>query len=66
LHPVSGNAPGGDIVSGDLLNAPQVWEFVATPSVNGFVLTLEYNRESGRIRPTGRITLRSVTMDREP
>jgi len=66
LHPVSGNAPGGDIVSADLLNAPQVWEFVATPSVNGFVLTLEYNRESGRVRPTGRITLRSVTMDREP
>jgi hypothetical protein len=65
LHAANGDA-GSDIVSGDLLNKPQVWEFVATPNVNGFVLTLEYNRPSGQVRPTGRITLRSVTMDREP
>jgi len=65
LHAANGDV-GGDIVSGDLLNKPQVWEFVATPNVNGFVLTLEYNRPSGQVRPTGRITLRSVTMDREP
>jgi hypothetical protein len=54
-----------DIASGDLLNTPQVWEFVAPPNVDGFVLTLEYRRAFAHTRPTGKITLRSVSMERE-
>jgi hypothetical protein len=54
-----------DLVSGDILAAQQTWEFVATPNVGGFALTLESNRASGQVRPEGHITIRSVTMDRE-
>jgi hypothetical protein len=64
LRPANGSA-GSDMASGDLLNPTQSWEFVATPNVGGFVLTLEYNRPLGRTRPTGHITIRSVSMDRE-
>jgi hypothetical protein len=60
-------ATNGDagIESGDLLNAPQTWEFVAPPNVNGFFLTLEFNRALGHVRPTGHLTLRSVAMNRQ-
>jgi tetratricopeptide (TPR) repeat protein len=53
------------IESGDLLNAPQVWEFVAPPNVSGFLLTLEFNRALGHVRPTGHLTLRSVSIIRQ-
>jgi hypothetical protein len=53
------------VESSDILNAPQQWEFVAPPNVNGFLLTLEYNRALGHVRPTGHITLRSVSMNRQ-
>ena len=64
LRPSNGSA-GPELVSSDLLGAKQTWEFLATPNVGGFVLTLESNRPSGQVRPAGHITLRSVTMDRE-
>ena len=64
LHPANGDEIT-DVVSGDILNAPQTWEVVAPPGVSGFVLTLEFNRALGRTRPTGRITLRKVSMNRE-
>jgi hypothetical protein len=54
-----------DLVSGDLLGGKQSWEFVATPNVGGFMLTLESNRASGQVRPEGHVTIRSVSMDRE-
>jgi hypothetical protein len=53
------------IESGDLLNALQTWEFVAPPNVSGFLLTLEFNRALGHVRPTGHLTLRSVSMNRQ-
>jgi tetratricopeptide (TPR) repeat protein len=53
------------IESGDLLNAPQAWEFVAPPDVSGFLLTLEFNRALGHVRPTGHLTLRAVSMSRQ-
>jgi tetratricopeptide (TPR) repeat protein len=53
------------IESGDLLNAPQAWEFVAPPNVSGFLLTLEFNRALGHVRPTGHLTLRAVSMSRQ-
>jgi len=53
------------IESGDLLNAPQAWQFVAPPNVNGFLLTLEFNRALGHVRPTGHLTLRFVSMTRQ-
>ncbi len=56
---------GVDLVSTDLLNKPQSWEFVAPPNINGFLLTLEFNRALGHVRPTGHITLRSVAMERQ-
>jgi tetratricopeptide (TPR) repeat protein len=62
-------ATGGtanDVVSPDLLGSDQSWEFVATPNVGGFMLTLESNRPSGQVRPEGHITIRSVGMVREP
>jgi tetratricopeptide (TPR) repeat protein len=60
-------ATSGDIgiESGDLLNAPQAWEFVAPPKVNGFLLTLEFNRALGHVRPSGHLTLRFVSMNRQ-
>ncbi len=64
LHPANASIPG-DLTSGDLLANPQSWEFVATPAVGALVLTLEYNRPTGQVRPTGAITLRSVSMARE-
>jgi len=65
LRPASGNADA-EVASGDLLASSQAWEFVAPPNVGGFVLTLESHRPSGKVRPAGHITLRSVSMDREP
>jgi hypothetical protein len=56
---------GASIESGDLLNAPQAWEFVAPPNVSGFLLTLEFNRALGHVRPTGQLSLRSVSMNRQ-
>ena len=53
------------IESGDLLNAPQSWEFVAPPNAGGFLLALEFNRVLGHVRPTGHLTLRSVSMNRQ-
>jgi len=64
LRPANGDA-AIDATSSDLLNSPQTWEFVAPPNVSGFVLTLEYNRALGHVRPTGHATLRSVTMNRQ-
>jgi hypothetical protein len=64
LRPATGEG-GIDLASGDLLNAPQTWEFVAPPNVKGFLLTLEYNRPLGHVRPLGHITLRAVSMDRQ-
>jgi hypothetical protein len=60
-------ATNGDanIESGDLLNAPKTWEFVAPPNVSGFLLTLEFNRALGHVRPTGHLTLRYVAMNRQ-
>ncbi len=65
LRPANGSATT-DLFSGDLLDKEQSWEFIAPPNVGGLVLTLESNRPSGKVRPEGHITLRSVSMDREP
>jgi hypothetical protein len=64
LHPANGDT-SADLASGDLLNPLQSWEVVPTPNVNGFILTLEYNRPLGHTRPAGQITLRKVSMSRE-
>jgi hypothetical protein len=62
LRPTEGDS---SIVSGDLLAAPQAWEFIAPPDSNGFLLTLEYNRALGHVRPSGQLTLRGVSMNRQ-
>jgi tetratricopeptide (TPR) repeat protein len=54
-----------DITSIDLLRAPQAWEFVAPPKVTGFMLTLEYDRALGHVRPAGHTLLRSVSLNRQ-
>ncbi len=59
------SSAAADLVSGDLLAPQQSWEFVATPNVGGFMLTLESNRALGQVRPEGHITIRSVSMERE-
>jgi tetratricopeptide (TPR) repeat protein len=64
-HLRASNSDAG-IQSGDLLNAPQSWDFVAPPNVSGFLLTLEFNRALGHVRPAGHLTLRSVSMNRQP
>ena len=53
------------IESGGLLNAPQTWEFVAPPNVSGFLFTLEFNRALGHVKPSGHLTLRSVSVNRQ-
>jgi len=63
LRPTEGNS---GIVSGDILTAPQAWEFIAPPNASGFLLSLEYNRALGHVRPSGQVTLRAVSMNRQP
>jgi hypothetical protein len=63
LRPV--NSEAAEISSKDLLDTPQEWEFVAPPNVKSFVLALEYDRPAGRVRPSGKITLRSVSVERQ-
>lgn len=53
------------VESGDVLGAPQGWEFIAPPGVSGFLLSLEYNRAPGHVRASGQLTLRSVSMNRQ-
>jgi hypothetical protein len=63
LRPADGNGP--NIESGDLLSTPQTWDFVATPNISGFVLSLEYNHAFGHARPNGQVTLRTVILNRQ-
>jgi hypothetical protein len=65
LRPANDDGGAAAIMSGDLLNKPQSWEFVAPPNVNGFLLALEYNRPLGHVRPSGHLTLRSVSLIRQ-
>ena len=65
LRPANDESGGSGVLSGDLLNAPQTWEFVAPPDVSGFVLALEYNRPLGHVRPSGHLTLHSVSLNRQ-
>jgi tetratricopeptide (TPR) repeat protein len=63
LRAVGSQSPAA-FTSGDLL-VSSFWPFRVPPAGEGFMLTLEYNREMGRIRPTGSFALRSVSLSRQ-
>jgi hypothetical protein len=63
LQPVASQASIA-LASGDLL-ASRMWPFRVPPAGRAFLLTLEYNREMGRVRPTGSFVLHSVALNRQ-
>lgn len=63
LQTIGGHAPMARS-SGDLL-ASNSWPFRVPPAGGAFLLTLEYNREIGRVRPTGSVTIHSVSLSRQ-
>jgi tetratricopeptide (TPR) repeat protein len=60
LHSIGGQAP--DLVSGDVIAANPVWDFVAPSNAKSFLLTLEYARVLGTVRGRGSLLLKSVNM----
>ena len=63
LEPI-GTQGATPMASGDLL-VSNSWPFRVPPAGHAFLLTLEYNRELGRVPPTGSIALHWVSLTKQ-
>ena len=63
LHPVG--STGTDLVSGDLTDPNQSWDFVTAANAKIYLLTLDYQRVLGTTRARGTLILKSTSMNKQ-